>query len=206
MRNPLQVPLFAGVLCLIGALPSYASIIVNLDNHSVAPGTIVVENIIVTDSTAAVESDIEGMAFTFQIAEGAGSAPKIVSIDFLDGTIWSGHVSAANLFNPEVGNLYQYQAWDVHIDLAGDYVNANGLLAKVTIDTSGAAPGNYALKLVGTSVAGGDTTLGTGMGEIAPASFGQGTLTIDVPEPASAFMLGFGVFAYLFDRSRRPSK
>ena len=203
MRNSMPVPLLAGVLCLFGALPSYASIIVSLENYSVAPGTIVVENITVTDSTAPEVSDIEGMAFTFQIAEGTGSAPKIVSID-LNGTIWSGHGSVAT---PSVrGNLDQYKAWDVSTDLTGNYVNANGVLAKVTIDTAGAAPGNYALKLVGTSAPDRDTALHESQGEIVPASFGQGTLTIAVPEPASAFMLGLGVCTFLLGRSRRPSK
>ena len=173
----------------------------------IAPeATTVVENITITNSTTASDSDIEGMAFTFQIADGTGSAPKIVSIDFLSGTIWSGHVSVNPSPPAEGGNLNQYQVRDIFIDSPGDFVNANGLLATVTIDTTGAVPGVYALKLVGTSAPDRDTALTTGLGDPLPASFGQGTLTIAVPEPASAFMLGFGLFAYLFDRSRRPSK
>src|SRR5262249_28723611 len=158
-------------------------------------GAIVSAQFSVSNSSAPVESDIEGMTFTVQIDAGAGTAPKILSVDLVNGTIWNGHVSPANIVTPSGGNQLQYQSRDLLTDLPNDFVDANGLLATVKIDTTGAIPGSYTVKLVGTKTVGRDSDFIDGIGNSVAANFGSSLLTIAVPEPTGAnyVLLGFMV-------------
>jgi hypothetical protein len=156
----------------------------------------------VTDSGNASVEDIEGMTFTFQIGNGAGSTPSITSLDMITGTIWSGHTSASNVVTPTGGNNPQFQVRDLITDTAGDFVNANGLLGTVTISTAGAAAGAYDLKMIGTAFPSSDSKFYNGLGGTVTSTFFNGTLTVVVPEPSSMLLM-FAAVALVVRRSRR---
>ena len=176
--------------------------IVNVGSYSVSAGTPIVAQLNVSNTSTAATSDIEGMTFTVQLAAGTGTAPKISSVDLLTGTVWTGHVSPINLTTPTGGNQLEYQSRDILTDTPGDFINANGLLATVTFDTTGAAAGSYAIKLIGTKTAGRDSVFLDGLGDPVTATFGQGNITVNVPEPSSVILglIGLGCFALLTPR------
>ncbi len=165
-------------------LTAFGSIIVDVSSYSVTAGTPVVAQLTVSNSVDAAASDIEGMTFTVQLADGTGNAPKITSVDLLSGTIWAGHVSPGSIATPSGGDELQFQSRDLLTDNPGDYVDANGLLATVTFDTTGAAAGDYAIQLVGTMTPGSDSAFLDGLGNSLTTTFGEGNITITVPEPS----------------------
>lgn len=169
------------VLSLTGGLAN-ATPVVSVGNV-IAPlnGTVSFQ-LMVSDSGNAAAQDIEGMLLTLQIGDGSGATPKIQSIDMLTGTIWSGHASSITI--PDGGSDPQFAARSILTDTAGDFVVANGVLATVVIDTTGAAPGNYSLKLTGVNGPGSNTDFQNGLGSSVSSVLTNGVLT--VPEPASA--------------------
>lgn len=190
MRIACASKVFSLVVVMLSTLTTHGAIIVSVSSYSVSAGIPVSAQFTVSNSSPVAASGIEGMTFTLQVADGLGATPKISSLDLLTGTIWAGHVSPANLTIPIGGNQSQYQSRDIFTDNAGDLVDANGLLATATFDTTGANPGDYLIKLVGTKTVGRDSVLLNGVGEVVPVTFGQGTITItQVPEP-DTFILG----------------
>jgi hypothetical protein len=161
-----------------GATSATAAINVAVGNHVVALGSSITTTIGVSNSDMPAASGIEGVVLTFQIDTGAGSTPSVSSIDLLTNTIWAGHVSAPFISTPAGGNLPQYQSRDLFTDTPGDVVDANGTLARVTLNTAGAPVGTYALKLTGTKTAGRDSAFLNAVGEAVAATFTNGTLTI----------------------------
>jgi hypothetical protein len=193
MRLPIEVAASTVFLAAISySTVATAALVVTGSSYSVLAGTTVQAEFTVTNSSPAAASDIEGMTFTAQIASGIATAPKIVSLDLLSGTIWNGHASSGSIFTPTGGNQLQYLSCDLLTDKPGDFVDANGLLATVTIDTTGAAVGDYAIKLVGTKTAGRDSEFLDGFGNVIAANFGVATVTISVPEPSGATSLLYG--------------
>jgi hypothetical protein len=186
VRSRALIKTFAILLSTAACTSSAAgALIVNVGSYNVAAGTPIVAQITVSNSAAASISDIEGMTFTVQLATGVGAAPKVTSVDLLTGTVWAGHVSAGSVFMPAGGDLPQYQSRDLLTDAPANFINANGLLATVVVDTTGAAAGNYDLKLIGTKTSGRDSAFLSGLGAVVQASFGQGLITVTVPEPTA---------------------
>lgn len=191
-----RIGLFGFLLIFSGtALQSWAgTIAVSGNTYTVPPGSTVAAQFFVSNSDAAAASDVEGMTFTVQIADGLGTTPKIMALDLLAGTIWNGHVSVGSIFTPSGGNQLQYQSRDVLTDSPGDYVDANGLLGTAIIDTTGAISGDYIIKLVGTKTAGRDSAFLDSLGNIVPTTFGEGRISILVPEPNTKFFAVAGAW------------
>jgi uncharacterized protein (DUF2141 family) len=153
-----------------------AGLSVTLGRYTLAHGASASFQIDVSDSHPAAAQDIEAMNFALQIGNGLGSTPSISSIDLSTGTIWAGHGAVVD--SPSGGVQPQFQAWSVTTGSAGDYVTANGVLATITLDAAGAAPGNYILRLTNTIAPGWDTSFLSGNGDSLAATFATGLLTI----------------------------
>ena len=182
------------------AIAAQASPIVTVGNYTLAPGATLTIPLNVSDTAAAAAEDIEGMSFTVQLNNGIGSTPMILNVDLLSGTVWVGH--SAIVTTPSGGNLLQFQSRSVMTGSAGDFISANGLLGSITFDATSAATGSYTILLVGTLSPANDSQFQDGLGEPVSATFGQGTLTVAVPEPACLSLLGLGGMM-LWRRSRK---
>ncbi len=168
-------------LALLGiAVPVRANPEVSLNHVYVAKNASQTAQLGVTDGGNAATEDIEGMTFTLQIGAGTGSTPSIGSMDFLTGTIWSGHVSADNIVPAAGGADPQFKSFTLLTDNAGDFVSANGILATATFNATNAALGDYTLKMVGTKDSGSNSQFTNGLGAAVPATFGDGMLTVVV--------------------------
>ena len=182
---------------LLTVVDAHATPIVTVGTYSAPANTLETISINVTDNASASLEDIEGMTFTLQIGPGTGTAPSIQSIDLTTGTIWSGAVSPGNV-SVSAGATSQFESVSLLTDNAGEFVDPNGLLATVVVDTANAAAGPYSLILVGTSDAGSDSQFLNGIGDPVPGTFASGTLTVRaVPEPSGMLLIAIGGLALL---------
>ncbi len=126
------------------------------------------------------------MNFYAQVADGGPEAsefgghiagPKISSINVTTGTIFSGNNTGENGSRSVLPQFY-----DAETTTNSLTVPASGLLATVTVDTTGFQSGTFPFLLAG-------TLLGDSDFSGIAASITNGTLTIAVPEP--------GVFALI---------
>ena len=113
-------------------------------------------------------------------------APEVDGVDLLNGTIFDG--ATATQTDLDRSGVVQVFFSDVAITQPAQTVSASGVLATVTIDTTGFSSGNYDLLLSGVlpALTGGpfDTTLlGTG-GTSVPTTVNNGSLTVYSPNAA----------------------
>jgi hypothetical protein len=160
------------------ALPAAAAIVVSGPDTIVAAGSSIQVPLTVSNTTPADSSDIQGLVLTVKIDAGAAATPFITNIDLLTNTVWSGHVGPATIATPPGGNLPQYQSRDLLTNLGGEFINANGLLATVTIDTVGAPLGLSWLSFADPLHPGRDSLFLNGLGEALPSQFSPLSLTI----------------------------
>jgi hypothetical protein len=140
---------------------------------------------------------VEAINFSAQV-DGGGSAgggndtgPTFTNLDLLTGTIF-----APNNSGQFGGPGFPQLAIGSTITDSGS-VAANGLLATLTVDTTGVSSGDYAFLLS-------DTLNGnTDFGNIHP-TITNGTIHV-TPEPASMALLGLGSLVVLRIRRRRQS-
>lgn len=150
--------------------------VINLGSYTAAANSTATIKINVSDAGNITAQDIEGMTFTVQIQSGTGTTPSIKSIDLLGGTVWAGHNSG--VFIPIGGKESQFETVSVLTGSNGDFINPNGLLATVVLDTAGAAPGQYAIKLTGTKRTAFDTQFLKGNGSNVHTIVTNGTLIV----------------------------
>ena len=138
---------------------------------------------------------VEALNFSAQIGDGGSAGggtddgPVFSNLDILNGTIF-----ASNNLGQFGGPGYPQLAIGSTITSSGT-VSADGLLATLTVDTTGVWSSTYALKL-------GDTLNGaTDFGDVHPV-ITEGTIQV-VPEPSSVALLGLGGLAALRSRRRR---
>lgn len=180
MRNHrllFSAPLFAAALPLSALASGPAVTIGTIGSPAGQPATV---QISVTDADAPAADDIEGMTFTLQIAAGTGTNPAISSIDLLTNTVWASAANASDIY-PNGAAQPQYESLGIITNTEGQYINANGLLATVKINTEGATLGNYTLELTGTKTAADDSAFSNGLGVTVPTTFATGQLTITTP-------------------------
>jgi hypothetical protein len=187
-------------ILLLSAFDVHATPIVTLGTYSAPQDSLKTISINVTDSVAASLEDIEGMTLTLQIGSGTGLAPSIHSIDLTTATIWSGAVSPGNI-SVSAGVTNQFESISLITDNAGEFVNPNGFLATVVVDTTNATPGPYLLFLIGTKDPGSDSQFLDGLGDPVSATIGSGTLNVlPVPEPSAILLLAVAASVLLTAR------
>lgn len=162
-----RVLLFSAIT--VGLLPSAvagqssaSSASINVGNHVLAPnlsGQTV--QILVTNNGPGGQFPISGADVNVEVSDGGPSnggtlGPQLTAADLITGTIF-----AANN-NGEQNITSQPQIYEGAITTSGGTVNANGLLATLTLNTTNIAPGIYSLKLANfkNAAVNGDTDLG----------------------------------------------
>lgn len=134
---------------------------------------------------------IQGIDFNLQVADGGPGAfgtivgPKITAVDLMTGTVFAGNSGGSS----DPGSVPQLAIRAITTN-PGTFVAANGLLATVTVDTTGFATGTWAFSM--SSTANGPTKL---FGVPNPVTtILDGSLAVVVPEPAgmagAAFLVG----------------
>jgi hypothetical protein len=133
-------------------------------------------------------AQISGMNFNLQIGDGGPAAggtpgPVFTGLDLVDGTVFqSDHADPLDL-----GSIPQALTWDIVTAKDGDFVNANGLLATVTVDTTGFSRGQTFPFSIASTRNGGTNFIYDGVTPV-PTSLADGTIVI-VPEPSSFMLL-----------------
>ncbi len=138
---------------------------------------------------------VQGLEFNLQIGEGT-SGPVIQDIDILSDTIFAASntgIFPGFIFEPHWA--YVGTTTDPSKDLGAGpgFVVTSGLLATITLDTTGITSGEFELRL--TSNHEGATNFAGVFAELT-----NGTLII--PEPASMALLGMGGLGMLIRRKR----
>lgn len=186
-----------GVLLLsIGDVRS--QIFIDVGSHDLQPNTPgqIIE-ISVSGGTG-----VQGMNFNVQIADGGTvDGPDITAVDILgtgaNPTIFFGNANTPTTVrnDPQIRSLFT--------TTVSDRVNTSGLLAIITLDTTGWFGGSWALALGNTQE--GSTTFPDGLapgGEYVP-TITEGSITV-VPEPVSTSVAGVLLLAGgLIWRTRR---
>jgi hypothetical protein len=195
--------LFCAALLLASSTAAWAGVVVNVGDYAFAPGEIRTIPLYVTSDN---EQQIMGMNFYVQIGDGGSinggvdTAPIIAGVDVTGpGTIfaldheepfifpdeqlmWGANVVTTTHENPD----------DPEIPLWGT-VLCDGVFAFVTIDATGATPGQaYSLKLTGVAegaIEGGFNTSFVDANGNELGSISNGSITI-VPEPSAIGLLG----------------
>jgi len=158
--------LIAGVLSLLTSAvrgqSSTSPASINVGNHVLAPnlsGQTV--QILVTNSSPGGQFPISGADVNVEVSDGGPAnggtvGPQLTSADLVTGTIF-----AANN-NGQQNITNQSQVYEGAITTSSGTVNANGLLASLTLDTTSISPGIYSLKLANfkNAAVNGDTDLG----------------------------------------------
>jgi hypothetical protein len=150
--------------------------VISVGNYTAVAGSQVTVQLKVSDLGNVTAQDIEGMTFTVQIDDGTGTAPTIASVDLLTGTVWAGHGSS--VFVPSGGSQPQFKTFSVLTGADGNFINPNGLLATIVLDTTGAAKGQYSIKLIGTKISAFDTEFQNHLGSPVKSVITNGTLTL----------------------------
>jgi hypothetical protein len=175
----------AAVALLLLTCPSAWAANVVVGNHVVLPNT---PNQVITIQVSGGEP-IAGEDFAAQIGDGGmfnsgvNTKPVFTNVDILGGTIFAGNNKGATVdAHPLI--------WAVGTVTANGSVPASGLLATLTIDTSGLSSGTFPLMLtgVGNLLAAGpfNTTLRNAGGNPIPLIVSNGLLTIS-PYPAADY-------------------
>jgi hypothetical protein len=182
-------------LLAVSALSTQAQII-NVGNIELLPNT---PNQLVTINVSG-GVQVEALDFWVQIADGLNlSGPQITSVDIVTGTIFAGNNGGQYGSSATQQPQRWYQTTDTLI--VGTTVPTSGLLASLRIDTTGVAPGSYALNLKDvTGSSGGTAFWDTTFANPVFPLITDGTLTV-VPEPQQyALVAGLGLLGLAFGR------
>ena len=173
-----------------------AAITVSAGTHSIgggAPGQ-TFEILISTDASTV----IAGAVLKVQIGSTGTSCPDITNIDMVDDSslifLDAVDFTYTDYTTPGYPGLSRA---DVVSDGPSDDPIASGVLAIVTVDTTGYMTGTYAVTFMST-VAGDSNLIGESLGTV---TFSAGSIT--VPEPATLALLGLGSLGVLIRRRRR---
>jgi hypothetical protein len=120
---------------------------------------------------------------------GVIDGPSLSNIDIFAGTIFDGNNTGRASLTPD-GVLTSQVGYEGTTTATG-FVTGNGLLATITLDTTGWDGGVFDLRLTGTH--NGDTSFANATATgLLPVSITNGTITV-VPEPATVTMMLLGV-------------
>lgn len=156
---------------------------------------------------------VQGLVFYAQSGDGgpeladAGlppgtDGPAITAVDLKTGTIYAAVADEA----VDPGSLPQVAIRSLPISASGVTVTAEGLLATLTIDTTGLTGGTFDLRLNGVlpfdDIGGPFTTTFEAGGQPVIPQINNGSITIAIPEPAFAAVALFTLAARRRHRSQ----
>lgn len=156
---------------------------INVGNHILNPGTAGQKIVIRVQGTELAE----GLDFNIQIGDGGSFAggddtgPVITGVDLITGTMFQANNGGNNNF------VQAPLLWTKPIVTAAGTVTVNGLVATVTIDTTGFTEGRYPLSLKPAPSLGGPTNFIVSQGGhvvSVPLSIADGSLVIHAIDPA----------------------
>lgn len=133
--------------CAVSGQSSTSSASINVGNHVLAPNlTGQTVQIFVTNNGAGGQFPVSGADVNVEVSDGGPSnggtlGPQLSSADLVTGTIFAANNNGQQNF------INQPQVYEGAITTSGGTVNANGLLATLTLDTTNVPPGTYSLKL-----------------------------------------------------------
>jgi hypothetical protein len=162
---------------------------------------------------------VAGEDFFAQIGDGGaanhGTATKPVftNVDILTNSIFAANSVGAQgdpNGSPSGSNAGHPLIWVDGTVTAAGAVADTGVLATLTIDTTGVSSGTFALLLTGVAdtLGGFDTTLRNSSGDPIALSVTNGSITVLAPEPTVASAIGAGAAGWLIlaRRGRRPAR
>jgi hypothetical protein len=177
------------ILAAFLTLPAMAqaAVTVTVGNHNLVPET---AGQIVDILIAATEGEgLNSMDLSLIENNLVAGGPVITAIDLVSAaTIWGASPSTqfGGVDPPTSTEIFN----SVAVNSTSTDVSANGILARLTVDTTGTAVGSYALEINRQDGSIGPTTMFAVGGEIFP-TYINGSLNV-VPEPSSIVM---GMFA-----------
>ncbi len=133
---------------------------------------------------------VAGMNFNLQVGDGGPAhggtpGPVFTNVDLVSNTIFQNdHAPPTNLGSqPDP----QVLTWDIVTANNGDYVSANGLLATVTVDTTGFTNGETFPLEINNTLNGRTNFVYDGVTPV-PSTLVDGQITV-LPEPSTFFLL-----------------
>jgi hypothetical protein len=172
------------LLCLGSS--AHATVTLSVGHHFVLPNTPGQTFDVLISSSG---EGITAMSFYLEVNNGLGPAPIITGVNISTApTIWAALPNNTSDYN------YPYEpptitlAFDVFLQSAAWEVPANGIAARIEVDTTGLLTGYFPLRLENDDF--GETLLGDSQGVLNYVRV-DGSLTI-VPEPAAGIL---GLFA-----------
>ena len=199
-----------GIVLLVLVFPAVvrANDVINVPNVTLLPNT---PNQLVT-VTITGTSQVAGEDFFAQIGDGGtfnngvNTKPVFSNVDILTGTIFTGNNTGATK-DPGGPESAHPLIWVDGTTTNSGTVLDNGLLATLTIDTTGVSSGTYPLLLKGVATSltpgGFSTRLLDGSAVPVPLTINDGSITVsDVPEPLALPALGV-LSCLLLSRGRR---
>jgi hypothetical protein len=206
--------IFAGVIValMLGA-PTWGALVIDVGDYPLLENT---SGQTVNISISGGDS-VAGMTFRAQIADGYSAVPgETIPGSSIDGPDFEGvdAISGGMVFagGNQTDVVAWEQAWESNVSTSSGTVSGSGLLATLTIDTTGHfltdSVTSWALDLEGMVF--GDTEF-TGAGAVeVPVTIANGTIYLDagvIPEPGVVVQLlglgGAGVFLLWLRRRKR---
>jgi hypothetical protein len=187
----MQVGNKTGGVCALAVLLCTARVdavpVVNVGAHDLLANTPGQTITLFISDPAPNTTRLAGEDFVVQLADGNGTQPKITGVDLLTGTVFAANNNGQRTFAG--GNFPQAQGWGTATDAnnAATFVNDNGKLATITIDTTGVNSGTFSFSIGAGSTRLGPTSFFNDQANDIPATITDGTIT--VPEPSAAGLL-----------------
>lgn len=173
-----------------------AAIVITVGDHIINAAPDQEIEIFVSSTDPSNDPVVTGLNLFAQIGDGQGGSvePTFTAVDY-NGTIWDAFSNTVT--GGPVDGAEMFVQSSVVFNGAGDTIQANGLLVKLTVDGSGFNPGDSFALLLGATQPNIDSNFILEGGSTTVPQIVNGNLAIAVPEPSAACVLGIGACCVL---------